>query len=133
MKYMMLIYRNEHDLDASTPDETQRTVAAVWDVIDEAKRRGVLVGVSPLEHISSATTIRHNGDKVLVSDGPFAETKEQLAGYYIFECKDLDEAIAWATKIPICGGDKGCIEIRPLRDLPARESLSQRQDATVNA
>jgi hypothetical protein len=133
MKYIMLIYRNEQDLDALTPEQRQRTVEAAWAVIDEANRRGVLVGVSPLEPISSATTIRHDGDKVLVSDGPFAETKEQLAGYYILECKDLDEAIAWATKIPNCGGARGCIEIRPLRDLPARESVSQRQDVAVNA
>jgi len=133
MKYMMLIYRNEQDLDALTPEQKQRTVGATWAVIDEAKRRGVLVGVSPLERISAATTIRHDGDKVLVSDGPFAETKEQLAGYYILACQDLDEAIAWASKIPICGGGRGCIEIRPLRELPARESLFERQDAAVNA
>ena len=133
MKYMMLIYRNEQGLAAQTPEHRQQTIAATWDVIDEASRRGVLVGVSPLEPISSATTIRRKDGKVLVSDGPFAETKEQLAGYYILECKDLDEAIAWASKIPNCGGEKGSIEIRPLRDLPAREECLKPQDVAVNA
>jgi len=56
---------------------------------------------------------------VLATDGPFAETKEQLAGYYILECKDLDEAIAWAAKIPSgCGGGQGCIEVRPIQEIP---------------
>ena len=63
--------------------------------------------------------------KVLVTDGPFAETKEQLAGYYILECKDLDEALEWAAKIPSsCGGASGCIEVRPIHEIrkPAPES-----------
>ena len=57
----------------------------------------------------------------MVTDGPFAETKEQLAGYYILDCRDLDEAIAWASRIPTgCKGGDGCVEIRPIMDLPAR-------------
>ena len=133
MKYMMLIYRDEQDAEAQTPEHRQQNISAAWDVIEEAKRRGVLVGVSPLEPTSSATTIRRKDGKVLVSDGPFAESKEQLAGYYILECKDLDEAIGWAAKIPNCGGEKGSIEIRPLRDLPAREQCLKQQDVAVNA
>ena len=79
-------------------------------------------GAEPLRDTSTATTIRHDNGKLLVTDGPFAETKEQLAGYYILNCKDLDEAIAWAARIPTaCGGTQGCIEIRPLPGLPARE------------
>ena len=59
--------------------------------------------------------------KPVVTDGPFAETKEQLAGYYILDCRDLDEAIAWASRIPTgCKGGDGCVEIRPIMDLPAR-------------
>jgi hypothetical protein len=61
------------------------------------------------------------GGKPLVLDGPFAETKEQLAGYYILDCKDLDEAIGWAAKIPTaCRGGEGCVEIRPIMGLPSR-------------
>ena len=68
---------------------------------------------------ATATTVRVNGGKPLVTDGPFAETKEQLAGYYILDCEDLDEAIAWAARIPTaCKGGEGCIEIRPIMGLP---------------
>ena len=116
MKYMMLIYRDEQDAEAQTPEHRQQTISAAWDVIEEAKRRGVLVGVSPLEPTSSATTIRRKDGKVLVSDGPFAESKEQLAGYYILECKDLDEAIGIAARIP--GARMGTIEVRPVAQMP---------------
>ncbi len=72
-----------------------------------------------------ATTVRVQNGKVLVTDGPFAETKEQLAGYYILDCKDLDEALEWAAKIPIsCGGASGCVEVRPIHEIrkPAPEA-----------
>jgi hypothetical protein len=69
----------------------------------------------------TATTLRVQDGKSLVTDGPFAETKEQLAGYYILDCQDLDEALAWAAKIPTaCAGAAGCIEIRPIREFPSR-------------
>jgi hypothetical protein len=72
-----------------------------------------------LQTTASATTVRVQGGKVLVTDGPFAETKEQLAGYYILECKDLDEALGWAARIPTaCKGAEGCIEVRPVADFP---------------
>jgi hypothetical protein len=84
----------------------------------ETSRRGILKGADPLQPTSTATTVRTQDGKVLVIDGPFAETKEQLAGYYILDCQNLDEAIDWASKIPTaCGGREGCIEIRPLRVL----------------
>jgi hypothetical protein len=81
----------------------------------ESTRKGVLIGAEPLAPTSTATTVRTENGKTLVIDGPFAETKEQLAGYYIMECKDLDEAIDWAARIPTeCQGRQGCIEIRPM-------------------
>jgi hypothetical protein len=84
-------------------------------VIEEATRKGVLAGADPLAPTSTATTVRPEDGKVLVTDGPFAETKEQLAGYYVIECKNLDEAIEWAAKVPTaCQGREGCIEIRPI-------------------
>ena len=83
--------------------------------MEETQRLGIFHGASPLQPTVTATTVRMDEGKPLVLDGPFAETKEQLAGYYILECKDLDEAIAWATKIPTaCKGMDGCVEIRPL-------------------
>ena len=71
----------------------------------------------------TATTVRMQDGKALVMDGPFAETKEQLAGYYIIECENLDEAIEWAAKIPTaCQGTEGCIEIRPMKGLASRSA-----------
>jgi hypothetical protein len=98
-----------------------------WAVMDETSRRGIYRGAEPLHPTSTATTVRVQNGRVLTTDGPFAETKEQLAGYYILDCKDLDEAIAWAAKIPTCcGGGEGCIEIRPLR------ALSRQVERDVN-
>lgn len=89
--------------------------------MDEATRKGVLIGAEPLAPTTSATTVRMQDGKALVTDGPFAETKEHLAGYYIIECENLDEAIEWAAKIPTrCRGGEGCIEIRPMPGVPAR-------------
>jgi hypothetical protein len=120
MQYMMLIYSGEAPGGLS-PDRAEQVKAAHWRLIDEATRKGVLVGAGPLAPVSSATTVRMQDGKALVTDGPFAETKEFLAGYYIIECENLDEAIEWAAKIPTCcQGADGCIEIRPMRSLPAR-------------
>jgi hypothetical protein len=77
------------------------------------------VAYEGLKPTATATTVRAQDGRALVLDGPFAETKEQLAGYYILECKDLDEAVEWAKRIPTsCKGESGCIEIRPVADLP---------------
>lgn len=122
MRYMMLIYKKEN-AEARSPEENLQVMEAVWTVIDEATRRGVLQGCEPLAPTSTATTIRTQNGKTLITDGPFAETKEQLAGYYIMDCKDLDEALEWAAKIPHCGGANGCIEVRPLPGLPTREEF----------
>jgi hypothetical protein len=124
MRYMMLIYSQEPPQERS-PEETQRLMEAHWAVIDEATRRGVLHGCEPLAPTSTATTVRAQNGKTVVIDGPFAETKEQLAGYYIIECKDLDEALEWAAKIPVCcRGPEGCIEVRPMPGLPVREAAT---------
>ena len=89
--------------------------------MQEAVRKGVLLGAEPLAPMATATTVRMHSGKALVTGGPFAETKEQLAGYYIIECENLDEAIEWAAKIPTaCKGREGCIEIRPMTGLPVR-------------
>ena len=80
---------------------------------------GVFRAADPLESTATATTVRADNGKVMIIDGPFAETKEQLAGYYILDCQDLDEALAWATKIPTsCQGGMGCVEVRPIRQMP---------------
>ena len=87
-------------------------------VLEESSRRGVFRAADPLAPSTTATTVRVEDGKVLVTDGPFAETKEQLAGYYILDCRDLDEAVEWAAKIPTsCQGAPGFVEIRPLREI----------------
>jgi hypothetical protein len=120
MRYMMLIYTKETE-SGPTPEEAAQIKAAHYTVIQEATRKGVFQGAEPLAPTTTATTVRVQNGKSLITDGPFAETKEQLAGYYILDCENLDEAIEWAAKIPTaCKGGEGCIEVRPLPGLPAR-------------
>jgi hypothetical protein len=115
MRYMMLVYSTEGP-DGLPAEEAAQIYAGHRTVMDEATRKGVLVGAEPLAPTSTATTVRVQNGKALVTDGPFAETKEHLAGYYIINCENLDEAIEWAAKIPTaCQGGGGCIEIRPMR------------------
>jgi hypothetical protein len=123
MRYMLLIYQKEQDGPPS-PEAGQKSMEAHWAVIEETKKLGIFRGAEPLQPTSAATTLRMQEGKVVTLDGPFAETKEQLAGYYILDCKDLDEAIGWASKLPLaCTGGQGCIEIRPLRPLPTPADL----------
>jgi len=127
MRYMMLIYTKE--TEGASVEEMKTVSAAHWAVMDETTRRGILCGADPLEPTGTATTVRMQDGKVAVTDGPFAETKEQLAGYYILECKDLDEALEWAARLvpgTACGGAPGCVEVRPIHEIrkPAPESRS---------
>src|SRR5260370_17326480 len=121
MRYMFLIYSRERDFAEACGEEREEVKAGHWGVMDETRRKGVFLGGDPLEQTVSATTIRQENGKPLVLDGPFAETKEQLAGYYILDCKNIDEAIEWDAKIPTaCRGGEGCIEIRPIASIPPR-------------
>jgi hypothetical protein len=112
----MLIYSREGstsaDANSAVPQQHQA-------VMDEARQRGIFHGAEPLEPTSTAVTVRRKADgKIMTIDGPFAETKEQLAGYYILDCENIDEAIEWASKIPTgCLGREGCIEVRPIRPM----------------
>src|SRR5271166_3006894 len=121
MRYMFLIYSRETDMAEGSVEDMEKLKAAHWAVMDETRAKGIFQGAEPLHPTVTATTVRTEGGKPLVLDGPFAETKEQLAGYYILDCKDLDEAIAWAVKIPTaCKGGAGYVEIRPIAQLPPR-------------
>jgi hypothetical protein len=116
MRYMLLVYTNEADMERATPELMNRVAEGHRKVMEEARRAGVFVAAEPLATTATATTVRVVDGHALVIDGPFAETKEQLAGYYILECRDLDEAIDWAQRLPTeCGGGIGSVEIRPLR------------------
>jgi hypothetical protein len=116
MKYMMLIYSDEN---AWTEDERERCYAESTQLTQELHANGQFLGASPLHSVAMATSVRVRDGKKLVTDGPFAETREQLGGYFLVDAKDLDEAIVIAERIP--SARKGTIEIRPiveLSDLP---------------
>ena len=119
MRYMLLVYSRETEVAEASAEERRKLRAGHWAVLTETKKKGVFCAGEPLRPIATATTVRMQGGKPLILDGPFAETKEQLAGYYILDCADLDEAIEWAGKIPTaCRGGEGCIEIRPIGEIP---------------
>jgi hypothetical protein len=109
MRYMLMICDDESDV--KSPAEMGAD-SGFWSWFEEMDRRGVLRGGERLRPSSDATTVRVRGDEVLLSDGPFAESKEQMGGYNLIECADLDEAIEVASKHPVAG--YGTIEVRPL-------------------
>ena len=110
MKYMLLMYANESHVP-KTPEE-QQAAAPAWQALGkELEAAGVLLSSTGLSPVANSTTIRIREGKTLTTDGPFAETHEQLGGYFLLDCKDLDEAIRWAVKIPTA--KYGSIEIRP--------------------
>jgi hypothetical protein len=112
MKYMLLIYGDQTEMPVFTPEQRQAAMQG-WVAFEaEARAAGVLVANDGLSPVSDATTVRVRGGKTLIADGPFAETHEQLGGYYMLDCKDLDEALAWAAKLP--GAKYGTIEVRPV-------------------
>lgn len=119
MRYMFLIYTKEESLISLETAEAVMTGHRM--VMDDAFHHGIFQAADPLEPTCVATTVRVRNATVLTTDGPFAETKEQLAGYYILDCKDLDEALAWAARMPTaCGGGEGCVEVRPIREMRRR-------------
>ena len=120
MRYMMLVYTQETEMEKAPAEAMAKMFAGHMAVQQETGRRGIFRAAEPLKFTSTATTVRVQDGKTLVTDGPFAETKEQLAGYYILDCADLDEALEWAAKIPTgCGGATGCIEVRPIHEFSA--------------
>ena len=115
MRYLLLIYQNEPEHEKLSQEELIAEYNAYMAFGDEARQRGVYHSSDVLAPGSSATTVQVRGGKTLTTDGPFAETKEQLGGYYLLNCKDLDEAIEFAAKIPTARN--GSIEIRPIMSL----------------
>jgi hypothetical protein len=112
MKYAFTIYTDESQRETATPEQMQEMSQAYRDLTEEMQQKGVLLAGDGLYPTATATTIRVRDGQRDVTDGPFAETKEQLGGFYVLDCRDLDEAIEWAAKIP--GSQIGSIEIRPV-------------------
>src|SRR5437016_2613075 len=110
MQYALLIYVNENG-PKNTPEQDQALFSAYMNFEQTVSQKGIKKAGEALHPTSSASTVRIRNGKTTTTDGPFAETKEQLGGFYLLECKDLDEAIEWATKVPDV--KNGSIEIRP--------------------
>jgi hypothetical protein len=113
MKYMLLIYMNEN---AMTDEERAACYVESTQLTHDLKANGNYCSASPLHPVSSATSVQVRGGKRLVTDGPFAETREQLGGYFVIDAENLDDAIHIATRIPAV--KKGTVEIRPMMELP---------------
>jgi len=115
MRYALLIAEDETSMVAASPEEGQATLAEYGTWVEEMGKRGVLQGGERLRPTTDATTVQVREGEVLTSDGPFAETKEQIGGFFLVDCKDLDEAIAVAAKLP--GARHGTIEVRPIWEM----------------
>jgi len=120
MRYLALIYGTEPDGSARTVADVESVMAGHQAFGAEAGAAGVLGGGEALQDIGTATTIRDVGGSDVITDGPFAETKEQLGGFYLIEAKDLDEAIGIAARIP--GAAYGAVEVRPISSMPSPPS-----------
>lgn len=114
MKYMLLIYSDEN---AWTETERQHCYAESAELCHQLASQGQYLGASPLQPVATATSIRIREGKRFVTDGPFAETREQLGGFFMIHARDLDEAIGIAARIP--AARKGTVEIRPVVEIPA--------------
>jgi hypothetical protein len=125
MKYALTIYGDESARETASPEDMQAVSQAYGALTQEMQEKGVLVAGEGLYPTQTATTIRVRDDERSVTDGPFAETKEQLGGFYVLDCKDLDEAIDWAAKIP--GSQSGSIEIRPVMVFDEAGNLVEEQ------
>jgi hypothetical protein len=112
MRYLLMICNDETALMAQSPEESAAMLAEYGPFGEEMTRRGLLRGGHRLRPTTDATTVRVRNGDVITADGPFAETKEQIGGYYMVECDDLDQAIEVASKIP--HARNGTIEIRPV-------------------
>ena len=120
MKYLLLIYMSEN---AMTPAEREQCYAGSTKLAWDLKDKGQYLSANPLQSVATATTVRIREGKRLVTDGPFAETREQLGGYYLVDAANLDEAINIASKIP--GARKGTVEIRPILEIPGLPEMSE--------
>jgi hypothetical protein len=115
MRYALLICTDEKAMEAVSAEEAQASLNEYLAFGEEMGKRGVLQGGERLRPTTDATTVRVRDGEVLTADGPFAETKEQMGGFYLVDCKDLDEAIDIASKIP--GARVGTIEVRPIWEM----------------
>ena len=117
MQYLLLLYANEGGWDQMTKAQQEQGMAAYMAYTQALRKEGALVGSNRLQPVSAATTVRVADGKSQVLDGPYADSKEQLGGYYLIEAPDLDAALAWAARCP--GASHGIVEVRPVWPTPA--------------
>lgn len=117
MQYLLLLHVNESDWPKLTKAEQEQGMAAYAAYTEALKTAGALKGGSRLQPSSAATTVRTTNGKLQVLDGPYADSKEQLGGYYLIDVADLDAALAWAARCP--GASHGIVEVRALWNTPA--------------
>jgi hypothetical protein len=121
MRYLCLVYHDEAMIDALPASEYDAMMRDVLDYREALRRGGHHIDSSPLQNIDTATTIRVRNGKVQITDGPFAETKEQLGGFYLIDARDLNEAIRLASRMP--PARLGSIEVRPVKEISLVEPL----------
>ena len=114
MKFMFVIFHDEKTLDALPEPEKQTLVDSALDYMDELRRSGHFIVSNALQRARTARTVRVHGGKATITDGPFAETTEQLGGFILIEARDLNDAIQVAAKIPM--GRRGTVEVRPIKE-----------------
>jgi hypothetical protein len=129
VEYLLLIYGEEASWDEATDDERSAMYAEYFKLSDDLRARNALLNANELQPVSTATTVRVENGETIVTDGPFAETKEVLGGYYLIEAESLDEAIEWAARIP--SARHGKIEVRPVVDNTARAEASRSAEASA--
>jgi hypothetical protein len=120
VKYLAIIYNDESLYANASPEDVGAVFAAHGKFGEDSSKAGVFLGGEGLEPTSAATTVRVRDGERLLTDGPYAETKEQIGGYYLLECKDLDDALNWAAQIP--EAKTGAIEVRPIMNYEAIEA-----------
>jgi hypothetical protein len=112
MKFMVSLVTDGSSMEGMTPEERAEFGRRMGEFMSEIEGAGVLVHTDALGPVSDAKTLRRSRDgKVVVTDGPFAETKEQIAGYMVLDCRDVDDAVGWIERMPVAGG---AVEVRPL-------------------
>ena len=120
MKFLAIIYNDESLYADAKPEDIAASFQAHGELMDAAGKAGVYLGGEGLQPAATGTTLRVRDGERMLTDGPYAETKEQLGGYYLFDCKDLDEALNWAARIP--EAKTGAVEVRPVMDYEALQA-----------
>ena len=117
MKFMVLIYNDTGMLDALPPAEFDSTMKSCIEHADDLRQQGFLIESQQLESAPTAKSVRIRNNRLMITDGPFAETKEVLGGFNLIEAEDMDEAVRIASEFP--WAQTGCVEVRPVRDFDA--------------